>query len=128
MSTSRLKRRYNHRGIVPNTNSTNKKVFCPLCQDIQMKYEQLKQVWACPFCGHTSDPRLSQISLTKTQLKASNDPWHSKQKVFIGSGERRHRRMDSYVNQTTYQTSKVYPSLMVAEEATNIIQDPAELD
>ena len=127
--SSRLKRRYGeHRGVIPNTNSTTKKVFCPLCQDIQMKYDTLKQVWACPFCGHTSDPRLSQISLTKSQLKASNDPWHSKQKVFFGSGERHHRRIDSFVNQSTYQTSKVYPSLMAAEEATNIHQDPDELD
>lgn len=118
-----------HRGIVPNaTGSTNKKVFCPLCQDIQMQYEDLKQVWSCPFCGHTSDPRLSQISLTKSELKASNDPWHSRQKVFFGNGERKNRRIDSFDNQTTYQQSKVYSSLMVAEEATNIHQDPDELD
>jgi ribosomal protein S27E len=126
---TRLKKYLQHRGIVPNTNSTNKKVFCPLCQDIQMTYEDLKQVWACPLCGHTSDPRLSQISLTKSELKASNDPWHSKQKVFFGNGERTHRRIDnSFPNQTTYQKSKVYPSLMTAEEATNIHQHQDELD
>lgn len=128
--SSRLKRRFGeHRGIIPNaTGSTTKKVFCALCQDIQMKYDDLKQVWACPFCGHISDPRLSQISLTKSELKASNDFWHSKQKVFFGNGERKNRRIDSFVNQTTYQQSKVYSSLMVAEEATNIHQDPDELD
>jgi len=131
---SRLKRHINttrHRGIVPNTTgSTHKKVFCPLCRDpdIQMKYDQLKQVWACPFCGHTSDPRLSQISLTKSELKASNDFWHSKQKVFFGSQERKNRRIDSFPNQTTFNKSNVYPSLMAAEEATNIHQDPDELD
>jgi ribosomal protein S27E len=130
---SRLKRRYGeHRGIIPNTNSTNKKVFCPLCQDVQMTYEDLKQVWSCGLCGHTSDPRLSQISLTKSELKASNDPWHSRQKVFFGNGERQHRRIDSpsFSSSSSIFNNKsnVYSSLMAAEEATNIHQDPEELD
>jgi ribosomal protein S27E len=127
--SSRLKRRYGeHRGVIPNTNSTTKKVFCPLCQDIQMQYDDLKQVWACPFCGKTSDPKLSQISLTKSQLKASNDFWHSKQKVFISRQERKHRRIDSFPDQITTSISKVYPSLRAAIEATRIHQDPVELD
>jgi ribosomal protein L37AE/L43A len=139
--SSRLKRRFGeskHRGVVPNTQgSTNKKVFCPLCrrtQDIQMKYDDIKQVWICPFCGHSSDPKLSQIALSTSstsQLKASNDIYDIKnrQKVFFGNGERRHRRIDTFPNQTTsYQKSKVYPSLAQAEQATNIHQDPDELD
>lgn len=139
--SSRLKRRFGenrHRGVIPNTQgSTNKKVFCPLCcrtQDIQMQYDSIKQIWVCPFCGHSSDPKLSQIALSsKSQLKASNDIYTNRSKVFFGSqsAERKHRRIDSFLNQTTslsYQKSKVYQSLMQAEQATNIIQDPDELD
>jgi rubredoxin len=136
--SSRLKRRHGHRGIIPNTEgSINKKVFCPLCrrtQDIQMQYDDIKQVWLCPFCGHSSDPKLSQIALStssNSQLKASNDLWdmRNKKKVFFGSQTRQHRRIDTFPNQATiYQKSKVYQSLMQAEEATNIIQNPNELD
>jgi rubredoxin len=134
--SSRLKRRHRHRGIIPNTEgSINKKVFCPLCirtQDIQMQYDDIKQVWICPFCGYSSNPKLSQIALSsssKSELKASNDIYNNKSKVFFGHGERKHRRIDTFPSQTiSYQKSKVYQSLMQAEQATNIHQDPDELD
>ena len=130
---TRLKRYIDsrHRGIVPDVSSTNKKVYCPLCKpqyDILMQYNDLKQSWLCPKCGHQANPLLSQITLSNSELKASNDFYSNRKKVFFGSSERTHRRIDSFPTERMYNKSQVYQSLMEANEATNIIQDPDELD
>jgi rubredoxin len=130
---TRLKRYIDSRprGIVPDTSSINKKVYCPLCKpqlDIQMQYDDLKQVWICPFCGHQANPLLSQITLSNSELKASNDFYSNRKKVFFGSSERTHRRIDNFPIETIYRKNQVYQSLMEANEATNIQQDPDELD
>jgi rubredoxin len=123
---TRLKRQIDPRprGIVPNTNNTNKKVYCPLCQpqlDVRMEYNDIKQSWLCPCCGHHAFPKLSQITLSKSELKASNDFYFNRQKVFYGSDkERKHRRIDAFPIAQLYNRNRTYQSLMEANEASNI--------
>jgi hypothetical protein len=129
MTDSRLKKylkpKSKHRGIVPVTDSKNKKVFCPLCfsLDIRMQYNDIERSWLCPKCGHKAYPVLSQITLSKSELKASNDFYHNRQKVFFGAEKREHKRIDAFPLEEIYRKSLVYQNLAEAEEATNIHPD-----
>lgn len=98
------------------------KSFCPLCS-VPMDYSDAEKVWNCPRCGHQAYPKLSQITLSKSELKASNDFYHNKTKVFFGSSpaNRTHRRITAYPLKSIHVgQSKVFQNLAEAEEATNI--------
>jgi hypothetical protein len=88
-----------------------------------MNYNDIKQSWFCPHCGHQANPRLSQITLSKSELKASNDFYQNRQKVFYGSETRRHKRLDDFPLQQIYNVRQTYQNLMEANEATNIHEE-----
>lgn len=96
-----------------------KRVYCPLCimqQNVEMKFNEITKGYQCPACGHESHPKLSQITVIKSELKASNDP-RSLQKAFTSKTRHSRRIERASVN---IKGQQVYQSLAEANEATNI--------
>ncbi len=103
-----------------------RKLFCPLCivkQQIKMTHNEADNSYSCPHCGHIVHPKLGQINLITSQLKASNDPLNTQRAITSKTNMEKRRIEPPQTHTYFYRRKNVFGSLMEADYGTNIYTD-----